>query len=54
MYSSELFSAELLREKFENDLEILGENSASLVTQKCGNTVSGLRLHNSTNFTETS
>ena len=25
MYSSELFSPELLREKFENDLEISGE-----------------------------
>ena len=25
MYSSELFSSEFLREKFENDLEILGK-----------------------------
>ena len=34
MYSSELFSPKLLREKFENDLESQG-NSGNLVIQKC-------------------
>ena len=43
MYPSELFSPELLREKFENGLEISGENSGNLVTQKCGHPGATLR-----------
>ena len=57
MYSSELFSPELLREKSENDLEISGktqgklrENSGNLVTQKFGHpVVSRFNLPNQVN-----